>query len=125
VFLGENADEVSQIYASTSRTGTLVQLTHHPSAILDYDVRYDGRRIVFVAQPVRQTGSCKERHASKASHHKSNSHDLLRDLVALLSQYAYAGQLSCRTSKIPGACSVQEPIRHEFRFRYHQMADTF
>jgi len=116
VFLGENADEVSQVYAFDIKDRTLVQLTHHPSAILDYDVRYDGRRIVFVAQPVRQTGSCKEEARLKGIAITNQIlTDLLRDPCGAPSQYAYAGQLFVQDEQDPPVrVPVQEPIRHEF-----------
>jgi dipeptidyl aminopeptidase/acylaminoacyl peptidase len=51
VFLGENLGEASQIYKLNTRTRLLKKLTHHPTAVTNYDMTGDGRDIVFTADP--------------------------------------------------------------------------
>jgi dipeptidyl aminopeptidase/acylaminoacyl peptidase len=51
VFLGENIDELSQVYRADIATMRTVQLTHHPAAVVSYDISRDGREIVYEAAP--------------------------------------------------------------------------
>jgi dipeptidyl aminopeptidase/acylaminoacyl peptidase len=49
VFLGENRDATSQVYAIDTVTRRLKKLTNHPTAIGGYDITGDGNAMVFVA----------------------------------------------------------------------------
>jgi dipeptidyl aminopeptidase/acylaminoacyl peptidase len=58
VFLGENPNEVSQVYALKTRTKTLKKLTNHPTPINNYDISSDGREIAFEADPPESKVNC-------------------------------------------------------------------
>jgi hypothetical protein len=49
-FLGERVGELPQVYRLDLRTRTLEQLTHHPTAVVAYDVTPDGREILYAAE---------------------------------------------------------------------------
>jgi dipeptidyl aminopeptidase/acylaminoacyl peptidase len=51
VFLGENRDEVSQLYSFQIGNRTLKKLTNQPTAIVNYDITGNGRTIAFMAEP--------------------------------------------------------------------------
>src|SRR5216684_2219654 len=50
-FLGENPAEFPQVYRFNIRTRRLERMTHHPTAIVNYDISANGREVVFVAEP--------------------------------------------------------------------------
>src|SRR5260370_33269527 len=50
-FLGENANEVAQIYSLNIGTKLLRKLTIHPTPITSFDIAEDGREVVFAAEP--------------------------------------------------------------------------
>lgn len=52
VFVGETPAETPQVYSFNIRTGQLRKLTHHPTAVVGYDVSSDGREIVYEADPL-------------------------------------------------------------------------
>jgi len=56
VFLAEDLAKASQIFEFNVRTRILTQLTHHDTAITNYDITPDGRNIVFVANPAEGKG---------------------------------------------------------------------
>lgn len=58
VFLGENPDEVSQVYALNTSTKTLKKMTNHPTPINNYVISSDGREIAFEADPPENKVSC-------------------------------------------------------------------
>ncbi|MGB2664446.1 MAG: hypothetical protein WAK48_10605 [Candidatus Acidiferrum sp.] len=66
VFLGEKPGEVSQLYSFQISNGVLKKLTHHPTAIITYDISGNGRAIAFKAEPEerkildKQQGSSRE-----------------------------------------------------------------
>jgi dipeptidyl aminopeptidase/acylaminoacyl peptidase len=51
VFLGENAGDSPQVYRVDVSTRRAIQLTHHPTAVVSYDISHDGREIVYEATP--------------------------------------------------------------------------
>jgi dipeptidyl aminopeptidase/acylaminoacyl peptidase len=51
VFLGENAGESPQVYRVDVPRRRAIQLTHHPTAVVSYDISRDGREIVYEAAP--------------------------------------------------------------------------
>jgi len=65
VFLGEDSGEASQIYEFNVITRILTQLTHHGTAITNYDITPDGRNIVFAADPPEEKGGHPQRGPSK------------------------------------------------------------
>jgi dipeptidyl aminopeptidase/acylaminoacyl peptidase len=50
-FIGENPDEVPQVYTFNIATRVLHAVTHQSTAIAAYDIRADGKEILFVAEP--------------------------------------------------------------------------
>lgn len=50
-FLGENPGDVPQVYRFGLLTKRLARLTHHPTAVVSYDISRDGREIVYEAAP--------------------------------------------------------------------------
>jgi dipeptidyl aminopeptidase/acylaminoacyl peptidase len=50
-FLGENTGERPQVYRVAIPTKQIIQLTHHPTAVVSYDISRDGREIVYEATP--------------------------------------------------------------------------
>lgn len=50
-FIGENPSEIPQIYSVNTRTGQIKKLTHHPTAIVSYDISPDGGTLIFLAEP--------------------------------------------------------------------------
>ncbi|MGH9697832.1 MAG: hypothetical protein ACRD5R_05740 [Candidatus Acidiferrales bacterium] len=57
VFLGENAGATPEIYSLNTRTKHLVQLTHHHTPIVAYDISPSGKSIVYEADPQRTGAS--------------------------------------------------------------------
>jgi dipeptidyl aminopeptidase/acylaminoacyl peptidase len=53
VFIGENPNEVPQVYTFTLQAMRLEKLVDHPTAINSYDIDKDGRVVVFEADPPR------------------------------------------------------------------------
>src|SRR5713226_8350152 len=51
VFLGENAGDSPQVYRVDASTRRAIQLTHHPTAVVSYDISRDGRAIAYEAVP--------------------------------------------------------------------------
>ena len=51
-FLGENPGETPQVYSVEISTNKITQLTHHPTAVVSYDISRDGREIVYEAGPL-------------------------------------------------------------------------
>jgi dipeptidyl aminopeptidase/acylaminoacyl peptidase len=50
-FLGEDNGELPQVYRTDVYSKRVVQLTHHPTAVVCYDVSRDGRQIIYEAAP--------------------------------------------------------------------------
>jgi dipeptidyl aminopeptidase/acylaminoacyl peptidase len=50
-FLGENSGQSPQAYRLEISTKRITQLTHHPTAVVSYDISRDGREIVYEAAP--------------------------------------------------------------------------
>lgn len=50
-FLGEDRGEIPQVYRFGIVARRLVPLTHHPTAVVSYDISRDGREIVYEAAP--------------------------------------------------------------------------
>jgi len=50
-FLGENPGDIPQVYRFGVFTKRLARLTHHPTAVVSYDITRDGREIVYEAAP--------------------------------------------------------------------------
>jgi dipeptidyl aminopeptidase/acylaminoacyl peptidase len=50
-FLGENLGDIPQVYRFGVLTKRLMQLTHHPTAVVSYDISRDGREVVYEAAP--------------------------------------------------------------------------
>jgi dipeptidyl aminopeptidase/acylaminoacyl peptidase len=50
-FLGENPGDIPQVYRFGVFTKRLARLTHHPTAVVSYDISRDGREIVYEAAP--------------------------------------------------------------------------
>ena len=57
VFLGEKPDELSQVYSFNVITQRLAKLTHHSTAVSNYDVTQDGHIIAFEAAPLDRGAS--------------------------------------------------------------------
>ena len=51
-FIGEDLDEVPQIYSLDTKTRLRKRLTNHPTPIDSYDITLKGDRLIFLAQPV-------------------------------------------------------------------------
>jgi dipeptidyl aminopeptidase/acylaminoacyl peptidase len=52
-FLGENAGTLPQVFRMDIPSDRILQLTHHPTAVVAYDISRDGQQIVFEAAPGR------------------------------------------------------------------------
>jgi dipeptidyl aminopeptidase/acylaminoacyl peptidase len=50
-FLGENPGGIPQVFRANVSTNRVLQLTHHPTAVVSYDISRDGREIVYEAVP--------------------------------------------------------------------------
>jgi hypothetical protein len=50
-FLGENPGGIPQVFRANVSTGRVVQLTHHPTAVVSYDISRDGQEIIYEAVP--------------------------------------------------------------------------
>ena len=50
-FLGENPGDIPQVYRFGIVSKRLARLTHHPTAVVSYDISRDGREIVYEAAP--------------------------------------------------------------------------
>jgi hypothetical protein len=50
-FLGENPGDTPQVYRVEVVTKQVIQLTHHPTAVVSYDISRDGREILYEAAP--------------------------------------------------------------------------
>src|SRR5579885_1414836 len=50
-FLGENPGDIPQVYRFGVFTKRLTRVTHHPTAVVSYDISRDGRVIVYEAVP--------------------------------------------------------------------------
>lgn len=50
-FLGENPGNTPQVYRVEMLTKRVIQLTHHSTAVVSYDISRDGREIVYEAAP--------------------------------------------------------------------------
>jgi hypothetical protein len=50
-FLGENPGDIPQVYRFGIVSKRLARLTHHPTAVVSYDISRDGREIVYEAVP--------------------------------------------------------------------------
>src|SRR5260221_3955420 len=50
-FLGEDVGATPQVYRTDVLTKRVVQLTHHPTAVVSYDISRDGQEIVYEAAP--------------------------------------------------------------------------
>ncbi len=55
-FIGENADDLPQVYALSVMTRHLEQITTHATAVLDYRVSRDGTEVTFSAEGGRAAG---------------------------------------------------------------------
>lgn len=54
VFLGEKLGETPEVYSFNTKTRRLLEMTHHASPVVAYDISGDGRTVVYEAVP-RQT----------------------------------------------------------------------
>lgn len=50
-FIGIREPGRSQVFTLDIRTGQLIERTHHPTSVDQFDISADGRRIVFTAKP--------------------------------------------------------------------------
>jgi dipeptidyl aminopeptidase/acylaminoacyl peptidase len=50
-FLGENPGDIPQVYRFGVFTKRLTRITHHPTAVVSFDISRDGREIVYEAAP--------------------------------------------------------------------------
>ena len=50
-FLGEDVGTTPQVYRADVFTKRLVKLTHHPTAVVSYDIGHDSQEIVYEAAP--------------------------------------------------------------------------
>jgi dipeptidyl aminopeptidase/acylaminoacyl peptidase len=49
--VGENPGDIPQVYRFGIATKRLTRLTHHPTAVVSYDISCDGRNIIYEAAP--------------------------------------------------------------------------
>jgi dipeptidyl aminopeptidase/acylaminoacyl peptidase len=49
-FIAEGPENVPQVFIGNARTGALLQLTQHPSPILDFDLDLTSRRVIYLAE---------------------------------------------------------------------------
>jgi dipeptidyl aminopeptidase/acylaminoacyl peptidase len=50
-FIGENPNEIPQVYTFNSETGHLEKITNHATPIVSYDISADGQHLIFEAMP--------------------------------------------------------------------------
>ncbi len=50
-FLGENPGSIPQVFRANLSTERVVQLTHHPTAVVSYDIGSNGAEIIYEAVP--------------------------------------------------------------------------
>jgi hypothetical protein len=60
LFLAENPDETTQVYAVGSRSGTLRKLTSHPTNVTSYSASNSGDRIVYAAEKLHSDQESEE-----------------------------------------------------------------
>jgi dipeptidyl aminopeptidase/acylaminoacyl peptidase len=59
VFLGENAGQIPEVYSLDIQTKTLKRLTEHATPVVAYDIRSDGRAIIYEALAKRASDKAK------------------------------------------------------------------
>lgn len=115
VFLGENRDEVSQVFSFDIKNRRLKRLTHHPTAITSYDITSDGRELVFLADPIVDRAEC-DRKARRYGIVVVDQQlpDLIRDPCGKPVEVQYLASLFVqRGTKSPGPLRVSERIRSD------------
>lgn len=55
-FIGQNNDELPQVYTFNTATQRLRKLTSHPTPVVDYDMKENGETLLFMAEPL--PGDC-------------------------------------------------------------------
>jgi len=94
LFLGENRGEVSQVFSFDIDSRRLKRLTHHPTPISSYDITADGRKLVFLADPIMNRTDCSKeefRHGIVIADQQLA--DLIRDPCGRSLQFQHVGDL--------------------------------